>query len=156
MSLQLTCLDSLTPRASASLPRLCLSPSTVSWWDPVSRWLLTQPRERASDLEPHLQRLLPPCLEFLAPVLLRRETRSTEVSTSSLSGGTQLRLFPQDLRLHPVHLVTTCCTILEVCTTVLESHAYDCYTDYKLTLRLMSYVRSSYVIFEENFSLYGM
>ena len=156
MSLQLTCLDSLTPRASASLPRLCLSPSTVSWWDPVSRWLLTQPRERASDLEPHLQRLLPPCLEFLAPVLLGRETRSTEVSTSSLSGGTQLRLFPQDLRLHPVHLVTTCCTILEVCTTVLEPHAYDCYTDYKLTLRLMSYVRSSYVIFEENFSLYGM
>ena len=116
---QLASLDSLTPGASATLPRLCLPPSVVSWWDPVSRWLLTQPREKATALEQHLRRLLPLCLEFLAPVLARggETPPSQESSASSLSGGVtgpQFKLSHQDLRLHPVHLVTTCCTILEV------------------------------------------
>lgn len=127
--LQLSSLESLTPRAASSLPRLCLSPCNVSWWDPVSRWLLNQPRERATALEPFLRRFLSPCLEFLAPVLARdgggkeeeKRISSTGVSraslTSSISSGATASMFklaPQDVKLHPVHLSITCCTILKV------------------------------------------
>ena len=119
--LQLSSLDSLTPRASACLPRLCLSPSTVTWWDPVSHWLLTQSAETASALEPLLQQLLPPCLQFLAPVLSggQGEARQegggvSEDSVSSIGALQRLQLSPQPLQLHPIHLVNTCCRILEV------------------------------------------
>lgn len=109
---QLPSLGSLTPHAAASLPRLCLSPSAVSWWDSVSRWLLTQPAEVASSLEPLLQRLLPLCLEFLSPVLSTTSNSDKgEVSTSTLGA---VQLHPQDLQLHPTHLVNSCCKILEV------------------------------------------
>lgn len=119
---QLPSLSTLTPRAATCLPRLSLSPSTVSWWDSAKKWLLSQPAELASLLEPLLQRLLPLCLGFLAP-LLRSEDSSHQAmsdvqsatfgsSTSLVSGQTQLQ--PQELRLVATHLVTTCCNVLEV------------------------------------------
>ena len=122
--LELPSLESLTPHSSVCLPRLCLSSSTISWFDPVSHWLLSQPRDRAAVLEPLLRRLLPPCLEFLAPLLVRGDAGDRErglsvpsqSSTGSLGEGPQLRLrlTPQELRLHPAHLVTSCCTVLQV------------------------------------------
>ena len=119
---QLPSLDSLTPRASSCLPRLCLSPSTITWWDPVSRWLRTQPSDVATALEPLLQRLLPLCLKFLAPVLSgagRGGGVSVAQSASSLGAPQRVHpLSPQDLRLHPIHLVLTCCKILEVSSVV--------------------------------------
>ena len=118
---QLPHLDCLTPHASVCLPRLCLSPSTVTWGDTVRRWLLKQPAETTSYLEPLMQRLLPPCLEFLAPILCAdgREDRkgggvSSQQSASSLGATQSVHLSPQVLKLHPIHLVTTCCRILEV------------------------------------------
>ena len=119
--LQLPQLDCLTPRGSVCLPRLCLSPSIVSWEDVISRWLLKQPAEIASHLEPLLQRLLASCLEFLAPVLCtngrdnqKRGDVSSQQSASSLSTTQKVQLCPQDLKLHPINLVNTCCRILEV------------------------------------------
>ena len=117
---QLPSLDCLTPRASVCLPHLCLSSSTVTWWDSVSRWLLMQPAEVASSLEPLLQHLLPPCMEFLTPVLCGDIHVSgdrggvSEQSASSLGETQKVHLCPQNLRLHPTHLVNTCCRILEV------------------------------------------
>lgn len=118
---QLPSLGSLTPHAAACLPRLCLSPSAVSWWDSVSRWLLTQPAEVASSLEPLLQRLLPLCLEFLGPVLSTKSSSDRgEVSTSAV------QLHSQHLQLHPTHLVNSCCKILEVskvtCTQLVQEY----------------------------------
>ena len=119
--LQLPQLDCLTPRASVCLPRLCLSPSTVTWEDVISRWLLKQPAEIATHLEPLLQRLLTSCLEFLTPVLCgngreyqKRGGVSSQQSASSLGATQKVQLCSQDLKLHSINLVNTCCRILEV------------------------------------------
>lgn len=109
--MQLPSLGSLTPRAAVCLPRLCLSPSAVTWWDSVSRWLQTQPAEAAASLEPLLKCLLPLCLEFLAPLLVTNSNDGGDASASTLGA---IQLHPQGLQLHPTHLVNTCCKILEV------------------------------------------
>ena len=125
ISAQLPSLDCLTPRAAVNLPRLCLSSSTVTWWDAAKSWLLAQSAELASSLEPLLQHLLPPCLEFLAPVLCYEcgsddgawdggKGMGAQKSASSIGAVQKLHLHPQDLRLTATHIVKTCCRILEV------------------------------------------
>ena len=125
ISAQLPSLDCLTPRAAVNLPRLCLSSSTVTWWDAAKSWLLAQSAELASSLEPLLQHLLPLCLEFLAPVLCYEcgsddgardggKGMGAQKSASSIGAVQKLYLHPQDLRLTATHIVKTCCRIMEV------------------------------------------
>ena len=130
---QLPSLCTLTPKAAVCLPRLCLLPSTVTWWDSAKSWLLSQPAQLSSLLEPLLRLSLSLCLQFLSPVLQQEEEEeegrrgggggdmggssngSWKSSASQLSAApSRLHLQQQCLRLTATHLVTTTCRIMEV------------------------------------------
>ena len=68
-------------------------------------------------LETLFDKYIPHVLEFLAPVLANTTLAKSESSGSAVSVSERVsrsQVEPQDLMLSEVHLIKTCCQILEV------------------------------------------
>ena len=81
-------------------------------------WLASQPRSNYTEtLEALFDEYIPDVLEFLAPVLANDTLAKSESSKSAVSLSERVshsQMEPQDLMLSEVHVIKTCCQILEV------------------------------------------
>ena len=102
----------MMPSTTAKVAKLCLSPDTITWRAVVQKWLHSQSKDHTEDIRAMFEKYIPKCLEFLAPVI-RSEQWGLGGSLVDCSPP-GLELVPQDLQLSEVHLMTSCCAILEV------------------------------------------
>jgi len=108
----------LTPSAAGSVSTLCLSECTVSWCDIVTRWFNTQLQpllvNNKAMIHSLLEKYLPPTLEFIRPCLLGQEQSLSAAAVREADSRGLLRLESQKLKLAKIHVVRTCCIILQV------------------------------------------
>ena len=98
-----------------------MSQDTISWREVVLKWLHCLPEQKDKFLlwdtmEPLFHRYIPPILEFLSPALtgLTVDVEALDNSMTCVAAGT-LNIEHQELKLSPVHVVHSCCQILQVC-----------------------------------------
>ncbi len=109
-------LSCLTPSSVAQMATLCMSPATISWRDVAYQWLLKWEKQQTESLQSLFDVFIPKCVEFLAPVLegVAHEEVGSDVSVAPSRSGVGQRLTGQELKLTEVHIIKTCCTILQV------------------------------------------
>ena len=100
---------------------LNLTASTISWKDTIGKWFNTQSdsstvRQHGDALQRFFKKYVPATMDFIQPALLTNSSNSfATVSTSTVSDGLgSLTLEPQQLKLSEVHVVQSCCRILQV------------------------------------------
>lgn len=98
-----------------------MSQDTISWREIVLKWLHSLPEQQHKSLlwdtiEPLFYKYIPPTLEFLSPAQAepRADADGVNNSTTSVAAG-PLNIEYQELKLSPVHMVNSCCQILQVC-----------------------------------------
>lgn len=106
----------MTPAFVAELGTVCLSANTLGWKEKLLSWLNSRPHDISSTLEALFDKYIPRVVDFLRPVLAGSEvddalSLSTVVMTDSVISD---HIEPQDMMLSEVHLISTCCHVLEV------------------------------------------
>lgn len=100
---------------------LNLTEGTVNWKDTVVKWFNTQSdsstiRQHRDALQLFFNKYVPATMDFIQPALTTNSSIShATVSISTISGGIgSLSLKPQQLKLSEVHVIQSCCRILQV------------------------------------------
>ena len=97
-----------------------MSPGTITWRDITRKWL----NNLSEDLKPAVwdileslfEKYLPPTLQFISPALTEvggLSGKEVDRSSSSL-GAADPVIVPQELKLSVLHVVNSCCQILQV------------------------------------------
>lgn len=94
------------------------------------RWLYSRSHDNADTLEALFDKYIPPVIDFMGPVLTNSAINKTnDNSTVSVSEKMMTsHLESQELMLSEVHVMNTCCQVLEVRGCVVESTCtyYSC------------------------------
>ena len=94
-------------------------PGSVAWRDVLCRWVAMQPPSLQKPLHDLAEEYVPALLDLLTPVLAGRpltggEGRGGEEGSEVSAMTPRCRLKPQAIRLMEIHLVSSCCAVLEV------------------------------------------
>lgn len=132
----------LPPSLAAKTARVVLSQDSISWKDVLFHWLHSSVPDYKTNIWETIKALfcnyLPPTLEFISPALLQDFHQAvTSVSTTSVgsnAAGTTLK--PQELRVTPVQVVSSCCRILQVRHCKWFVWGFQCYLCWYCTYQL--------------------
>lgn len=115
-SLQVQDLSWLNPASAAEIGKVFMSSDTIRWRDVSHSWLSGRSHDLTDTLESLFDKYIPQVVDFIRPVLANSaKTTSSNDSTVSMSDKvSHCVIESQDLLLSEVHLMNTCCQILEV------------------------------------------
>ena len=115
-SFQVADLSWLNPASAAEIGKIFMSSDTIGWRDITHNWLSSRSHDLTDTLKSLFNKYIPQVVDFIQP-LLANNTVTKLVSNSSVSVNDKLsncHVKSQDLMLSEVHLMNTCCQILEV------------------------------------------
>ena len=98
-----------------------MSSATISWRDVLLTWLTSQLQLQTDQTQALFDKYIPDVLEFLRPILatssglIQKSEPGHESVVSVSEKVTRSQAEPQEVMLSEVHLIKTCCHILEVC-----------------------------------------
>lgn len=98
-----------------------MSSATISWRDVLLTWLTSQSQLQTDQTQALFDKYIPDVLEFLRPILatssglIQKSEPGHESVVSVSEKVTRSQAEPQEVMLSEVHLIKTCCHILEVC-----------------------------------------
>lgn len=113
---QLPDLSCLSPASATEIGKVFMTSETIGWRDEMSSWLSSRSHDQADALEALFDKYIPQVIDFLRPVVATSGADTME-SVSMITVSDRLsrnQIEEQDLRLSEVHLIKTCCQILEV------------------------------------------
>ena len=106
----------LNPASAAEIGKIFMSSDTIGWRDITHSWLSNRSHDITDTLESLFNKYIPPIVDFIRPVLANSAITKL-ISDSNVSVNDELshcQIESQDLVLTEVHLMNTCCQILEV------------------------------------------
>ena len=115
---QLPQFSTLSPSLASKTACVALSQDTITWRDAGHKFLSTMPESRSDTIESLLDKYIPPTFEFISAALLESEADSEPETKPSAVGVDSMdtsAVEPQELKLTRVHLINSCCKILQVC-----------------------------------------
>ena len=120
MFVQVTDCSKWTSSFSSKVSKVVMSQNTISWRDIILKWLNSLSEDLKpvlwDILEPLFEKYLPSTLQFISPVLSGSAIYGGHSGSSTGSvGGADPIIVPQELKLSALHVVNSCCQILEVC-----------------------------------------
>ena len=138
-----------------------MSSDTISWRDILLSWLSPRSHDNVHAIEALLDKYIPDVIGFIRPVLANSTPSIKSESDSSVSLSDKVshsQVEPQELMLSEVHLIKTCCQILEVSQCVhyirppppptIRVHTHTCkcthyvHTYFSLSLFMQNFIRT--------------
>ena len=114
-SLQVADLSWLNPASAAEIGKIFMSSDTIGWREVTHSWLSSRSHEHNDTLESLFNKYIPQVVDFIRPVLTNSTvTKLISDSNVSINKLSNCHVESQDLMLSEVHLMNTCCQILQV------------------------------------------